>query len=310
MSERTFRLVTRSDFDGLVSAVLFRELGLIGEIKFVHPKDMQDGVVLVSADDITTNLPYVDGVHLAFDHHLSETTRLNGAPPANYIADPGAPSASRVVYDHYGSERFPAISADLMAAVDKSDSGQFTEDEILNPDGWVLLNYLMDARTGFGRFKEFRISNYELMMQLVDHCRDHGIDDILALPDVKERVDMYRAHREKFVEQIRACVTVHGNLAIVDLRGEEVIYAGNRFMVYALFPDINISIHAINGLKGLNTVFAVGKSVLNRTSGTNIGELCLKFDGRGHRNAGTCQVENEDAEKVLNQLIQRITIDG
>lgn len=309
MSERTFRLVTRSDFDGLVSAVLLRELGLIGDIKFVHPKDMQDGVVLVSRDDITTNLPYVNGVHLAFDHHLSETTRLDRAP-ANYIADPGAPSASRVVYDHYGSEKFPTISVDLMAAVDKSDSGQFTEDEILNPHGWVLLNYLMDARTGLGRFKEFRISNYELMMQLVDHCRNHGIDDILALPDVKERVDMYKAHREKFVEQIRACITVHGNLAIIDLRGEEVIYAGNRFMVYALFPDINISIHAINGLNGLNTVFAVGKSVLNRTSNTNVGNLCLQFDGGGHRNAGTCQVENEDAEKVLNQLVRRITIDG
>ncbi len=306
MTATKFRLVTRSDFDGLVCAVLLRELDLIEDIKFVHPKDMQDGTILISENDITTNLPYVKGVHLAFDHHASETVRME-AMPDNCVIDPEAPSAARVVYEHYGGKSaFPDISEELMAAVDKSDSGQFDEPEILEPEGWVLLNYLMDARTGLGRFKDFRVSNYQLMMELIGHCRDHTVDQILALPDVKERVDLYREHAERFADQVRRCTTVHGRLGVIDLRGEEVIYAGNRFVVYALFPDITVSMHVLWGLHRLNTVFAVGKSVLNRASDLDIGQLMLDYGGGGHRNAGTCQVDNADAETVLAELVARI----
>jgi nanoRNase/pAp phosphatase (c-di-AMP/oligoRNAs hydrolase) len=311
MSEKqTYRLVTRSDFDGLVCAVLLKELGMISDIKFVHPKDMQDGTILISDSDITTNLPYVKGVHLAFDHHLSETIRI-GERPANHIIDPKAPSAARVVYEYYGGRKaFPRVSEEMMAAVDKGDSAQFVKDEILNPKGWALLNFLMDSRTGLGRFREFRVSNYQLMMQLIDYCRDHTVDEILGLPDVRERVDLYMEHQPKFKEQLKRCTTVHKNLGLVDLRKEDIVYAGNRFMVYALFPDINISIHAMWGLNKLNTVFATGKSILNRTSKTNIGELMLKYGGGGHENAGTCQVDNDDAERVLKELIAKITADG
>ncbi|MCH7551654.1 MAG: exopolyphosphatase [Proteobacteria bacterium] len=310
MSDNNFRLVTRSDFDGLVCAVLLKELDMIDDIKFVHPKDMQDGTILISDTDITTNLPYVEGVHLAFDHHSSEITRVEDKHD-NYINDPKAPSAARVVYDHFGGkEKFPNVSDDMMDAVDKGDSAQFSEDEIVDAKGWVLLNYLMDSRTGLGRFREFRVSNYNLMMQLIDYCRDHTVDEILDLPDVKERVDLYNQHLEDFKEQIKRCTTVHGNLAVLDLRDEETIYAGNRFMIYALFPETNISIHVIWGLNKMNTVFATGKSIINRTSKTNIGELMLKYDGGGHENAGTCQVENDDAERVLGELIEQITADG
>lgn len=310
MSDDKFRLVTRSDFDGLVCAVLFKELDMIDDIKFVHPKDMQDGTILISGTDVTTNLPYVEGVHLAFDHHSSETIRV-GESPDNHIIDPEAPSAARVVYDHYGGkEKFPNVSDDMMDAVDKGDSAQFSEDEILNAEGWVLLNYLMDARTGLGRFRDFRVSNYNLMMQLIDYCRDHTVDEILALEDVKERIDLYMEHLDDFKDQIKRCTTVHGNLVVLDLREEETIYAGNRFMIYALFPETNISIHVIWGLNKMNTVCATGKSIINRTSKTNIGELMLKYDGGGHENAGTCQVENDDAERVLGELIEQITADG
>jgi nanoRNase/pAp phosphatase (c-di-AMP/oligoRNAs hydrolase) len=310
MSDKKFRLVTRSDFDGLACAVLLKDLDMISEIKFVHPKDMQDGTILISDNDITTNLPYVKGVHLAFDHHLSETIRL-GEKPQNHVINPDAPSAARVVYDYYGGKaRFPNVSDAMMEAVDKGDSAQFDRDEILDPQGWVLMNFLMDARTGLGRFKEFRISNYQLMMQLIDFCRNHEIDDILALPDVKERVDLYLEHQEAFRKQVERCTTVHGNLAVLDLRKEDTIYAGNRFMIYALFPQTNISIHILWGLNKLNTVFAVGKSILNRTSGTNIGELMLKYGGGGHANAGTCQVDNDEADGVLKELIAKITADG
>ena len=310
MSDVKFRLVTRSDFDGLVCAVLFKELDMIDDIKFVHPKDMQDGTILISGTDLTTNLPYVEGVHLAFDHHSSEVSRVGGDPD-NHIIDPEAPSAARVVYDHYGGkEKFPNVSDEMMDAVDKGDAAQFSEDEILNSEGWVLLNFLMDARTGLGRFREFRVSNYNLMMQLIDYCRDHTVDEILALDDVKERIALYNEHQDDFKAQIKRCTTIHGNLVVLDLRQEETIYAGNRFMIYALFPATNISIHVLWGLNKMNTVFATGKSIINRTSNTNIGELMLKYDGGGHENAGTCQIENDDSERVLGELVEQITADG
>lgn len=305
-----FRLVTRSDFDGLVCAVLLKHLDLIDEILFVHPKDMQDGKIAISSRDITTNLPYVAGAHLAFDHHLSETIRNTGERQ-NHVIDPNAPSAARVVYDYYGGgNKFPSSWNDMMLAVDKGDSAQFNRDEVLNPQGWDLLNFLMDARTGLGRFRDFRISNYNLMMDLIDYCRSHTIEQIMALPDVKERKDLYFEHAEKCKEQITRCATVHKNLVVLDLRNEETIYAGNRFVIYALYPEQNISIHVLWGLKNQNTVFATGKSILNRSSKTNIGALMLEYGGGGHENAGTCQVENEMAEDVLGALIARINKEG
>lgn len=308
--QEKYRLVTRSDFDGLVCAVLLKDLDMINEIKFVHPKDMQDGKIEITDRDITTNLPYVEGAHLVFDHHSSETLR-NETTKANYVIDAKAPSAARVVYDHFGgAERFPNISPEMMLAVDQADSAQFSAADITNPQGWVLLNFLMDARTGLGRFKEFRISNYNLMMELIDFCRDHSIDEILDLPDVKERVDLYIEQQELFKQQIQRCATVHQNLVVLELRQEDTIYAGNRFMVYALFPDCNISMHVMWGLKQQNTVFAVGKSILNRTSKTNIGELMLKYGGGGHVNAGTCQIENQQADSIKQELIAQIAADG
>lgn len=309
MADTKYRLVTRSDFDGLVCAVLLKHLNLVDDIKFVHPKDMQDGTVDISDRDITTNLPYVSGVHLAFDHHLSETIRNEKA--ANHIIDSNAPSAARVVFEHYGGfDAFPRYWQEMMTAVDVGDSAQFTRDDILNPQGWSLLNFLMDARTGLGRFRQFRISNYELMMDLIDYCKDHDIDSILALPDVKERVDLYLEQQEKFVEQIKRCSQVHDNLVVLDLREEENIWAGNRFMVYALYPEVNISIHVIWGMKKQNTVFATGKSIFDRSAKTNVGELMLGYGGGGHQAAGTCQIENDKSADILKELIEKINADG
>lgn len=305
MSQQQYRLVTRSDFDGLVCAVLLNELNLINEIKFAHPKDMQDGKVDITENDITTNLPYVAAAHLVIDHHLSETLRNSSAD--NYVIDPKAPSAARVVYNHFGGQKvFPKISDEMMTAVDKADSAQYSLQEVLHPSGWVLLNYLMDARTGLGRFKEFRISNYQLMLDLIRYCRNHSIDEILALPDVQERVDLYRQHEELAKEQIRRCSRVYGNLVVLNLLHEEVIHPTNRFMIYALFPDCNISIHQLWGVNRQNTVFAVGKSIINRSSRTNVGALMLQYGGGGHEAAGTCQVPNDQAEDVRDELVARI----
>jgi nanoRNase/pAp phosphatase (c-di-AMP/oligoRNAs hydrolase) len=212
-----------------------------------------------------------------------------------------------VVYDYYGGrDRFPSVSEEMLEAVDKADSARFTREDILNPRGWVLLSFLMDARTGLGRFRDFRVSNYQLMMDLIDYCKDHTIEEILALPDVKERIELYQSHAELAVEQIERCATVRQNLVVLDLRDEETIYAANRFMVYSLFPQCNISMHVMWGKQKQNTVFTIGKSILDRSSTTNVGELCLEYDGGGHKAAGTCQVPHEDAERVKEELIARI----
>jgi nanoRNase/pAp phosphatase (c-di-AMP/oligoRNAs hydrolase) len=305
-----FRLVTRSDFDGLVCAVLFKHLEMIDDIKFVHPKDMQDGIIDISDRDITTNLPYVEAAHMVFDHHHSETLRIPEGK-SNHVIDADAPSAARVAWKHYGGhDAFPSDWDDMMVAVDKGDSADYNAQEVLDPKGWELLNFLMDARTGLGRFHDFRISNYNLMMDLIDYCKGATIEQILELPDVKERVDLYFEQETLFKEQIERCATVHDNLVVLNLRDEEVIHAGNRFVIYALFPKCNISIHVLWGLKQQNTVFATGKSIFDRGSKTNIGELMLKYGGGGHEAAGTCQVSNEDAEKVQQELIAQINSDG
>jgi nanoRNase/pAp phosphatase (c-di-AMP/oligoRNAs hydrolase) len=310
--QQHYRLVTRSDFDGLVCAVLLKSRDLIDDMLFVHPKDVQDGKVEIGERDITANVPYAPSAHLAFDHHASETERIGGPPPRNLVLDPKAPSASRVIYEHFGGKAgFPGFSEELLAAADKADSAQFTVEEVLAPKGWVLLSFLMDPRTGLGRFKDFEVSNYRLMMEVFESSRqDSRVDDLLRLPHMAERVALYQSHQAPFREQLHRCAKVHGNLVVIDLRGEETIYAGNRFVVYALFPKCNISMHVMWGLKKETTVFAMGKSIFNRTSKTDIGRLALSYGGGGHKAAGTCQVPHDRADAVLAELIRRITTDG
>lgn len=308
---KTYRLITRSDMDGLVCAILLKELDIIDDITFAHPKDMQDGLIDVDKNDITTNLPYVEGAYMAFDHHSSEMERVKGNLD-NHIIDPDAPSAARVVYNYFGGQKaFPEITEDMMKAVDKADAAAFSKEDILDPKGWELLSFIMDARTGLGRFRDFNISNYQLMMKLIDYCREHhSIEEILNLPDVKERTTLYFEHQIKFKEQIERCAKVHKNLVLLDLRKEDTIWAGNRFMIYALFPQCNVSIHALWGKNRQNTVFAVGKSILNKTSNTNIGQLMYEYGGGGHEAAGTCQIDNLKADETLQELIGKINSDG
>ena len=309
MTQKVFRLVTRSDMDGLVCGTLLKFLGIIDEISFVHPKDMQDGKIEITGDDITTNLPFVKSVHLAFDHHYSETLRNEKSD--KHIIDPNAPSAAEVVYQYYGgSETFPDNFKEMMDAANKADSAQFEKKDILEPSGWELLSFLMDSRTGLGRFKTFTVSNYQLMMDLIDYCANHTIDEILQLRDVKERVEMYFQYENEFKEQLKRTTTVYKNIAIIDYRNEEIIYPGNRFMVYAIYPDTNISIHIAWGKNKQNIVYSVGKSILNKTSQTNIGELMLKYHGGGHESAGGCQPSVEDSQDVLKELIKKIVSDG
>ena len=300
------RLITRSDFDGLACAVFLKEAGIIDTYKFAHPKDLQDGLIEVTKDDCLANVPFVEGCGLWFDHHSSEQER--NAYKGKYEGESkSSPSAAHVVYDYYGGkEKFPGFD-DLLAAVDKVDSANLTKEEILNPSGWVLLGFIMDPRTGLGRFRQFTISNYQLMEKLIDWCRTMTIDEIMALPDIKERIDLYFEQTEKFVEMVKDHTTVKNNVIISDLRGLETIYTGNRFMIYSLYPEANISVWIVSGRGGQGCSCAVGYSVLNRTCEINVGKLMLKYGGGGHPMVGTCQFPDEVMDEKVAALLNEIT---
>lgn len=305
MAKKYYRLITRSDMDGLICGTLLTYLDIINEVLFAHPKDMQDGKIKVSKNDITTNLPYVSGVYLAFDHHFSET--LRNEKKSNHIIFPEALSAAQVVFDYYGGDEvFPGYFTGMMEGVNRADSADFTKEDIINPRAWVLLSFIMDSRTGLGRFKDFRISNIQLMMDLIKYCARHNIDEILELPDVKERVDLYFKYENEFIEQLKRCVKIRDNVLIIDYTNEDIIYPGNRFMVYALFPKQNVSIHISKVWGKEKVVYSTGKSIINKTSKVNIGELMLKYGGGGHKAAGGCQIELERANEVLEQIILKL----
>ncbi len=304
------RLITRSDFDGLVCAVLLQELGLIDSYKFVHPKDVQDGKIEVSENDILANVPYVAGCGLWFDHHLSEQKRVPEAVDYKGSFRP-APSCARVIWDYYGGEeKFGARFNDMMTSVDKADSANLDTDDIENPQDWILLSYVMDPRTGLGRYRDYRISNYQLMEDLVGHCRAEPIEEILQMPDVQERLKRYYEQTELYREMIRDNAVQRGNAVVVDLRGQEEIFAGNRFVLYTMYPTANISVQIMWGFQKQNVVVTCGHSITNRTSNTNVGELMLEYGGGGHRGVGTCQVPTERAEEIIEEIVQRIHKDG
>lgn len=307
MTASTYRLVTRNDFDGVVCAVLLMDLGIVNQIDFAQPKDVQDGVFSLGPGDITTNLPYSPYVHLCFDHHFSETLRCTDVAP-NSVINPDAPSAARVVYEYYGGkEGFPHIAEEMLHAVDKADSGQFTYEEIMHPTGWALLNFLMDPRTGIGMFRDFRISAYDFTMQLIDMLYNkRGIDEIMASPDVRERVEFYFTHEARGIAQLKEHAVMHGKTLVLDMRGLNPIWCVNRFMIYALFPECNVSVHVLDGIMKRKTVLAVGKSILNRSSSANIGAIMLYYEGGGHRSAGTCQTDNDKADAVLREVLTKL----
>jgi nanoRNase/pAp phosphatase (c-di-AMP/oligoRNAs hydrolase) len=300
-------LITRSDFDGLGCAALLKELGLISDIRFVHPKDVQDGKVAADENCILANIPYIKGCGLWFDHHSSETERL-AYGKFKGVSNPSALSAARVIYDHYGGDqkfKNPCLK-ELVEAVDKADSGNFTPDEILNPKGWALLSFIMDPRTGLGRYKDYRISNYQLMMDMIDYCRSKKADEILEIEDIKERTKRYFEQDALFKKMVKSNTTIRGNVIVLDLRNQDEIYTGNRFVLYSLYPEQNISIQVLWGFQRQNIVMTCGYSIINKTSNVDIGALMLKYGGGGHKKVGTCQVPADEANRILEDLINQM----
>ncbi len=308
MSDQKYRLVTRADFDGVVSGTLLLELEMIDDIVFAEPKEIQDGDFEVTSGDILTNLPYVADAHLCIDHHASEIERVGARD--NLIINADAPSAARVVYEHFGGKaKFPEISEEMMEAVDCADAAQYSEEEILAPGPWILLNFILDPRTGLDRLGNFEISHDQFMKDMMVYCRHHPVDEILKIPDVEERLHFYTLQEEFFERQLKRCTTFHDKLVVFDLRNEDEQFVGNRFMIYAIFPEVNISLQVIPEIQPGKALIACGKSILDRTSETNVGSLMLKYGGGGHKQVGTCRIENDKVDQVLEELVASITAD-
>jgi nanoRNase/pAp phosphatase (c-di-AMP/oligoRNAs hydrolase) len=299
------RLVTRSDFDGLACGALLKDVGVIDHWQFAHPKDLQDGLIEINSKDCLANVPYVDGCGLWFDHHSSEFERNELA--GKYVGESRLEdSCARIIYDYYGGHSRFSHYEEMMTAVDKVDAGKLSREEILNPTGWVLIGFLMDPRTGLGRWRNFTISNYQLMEKLIDCCRTMNTEEILDLPDVKERIEVYFEQNEKFIEMVKKYTRTEKDVIISDLRGVDPIYSGNRFLIYSLYPEQNISAWIVSGRGGKGCAAAVGYSVLNRTSDVNVGRLMLKYGGGGHHNVGTCQFSDENMETELPKMLEEL----
>lgn len=297
------RLVTRSDFDGLVCGMLLKEEGIIDSVQFVHPKDLQDGLFKAEPNDVLCNVPYVPGCGIWFDHHSSEKERVGWTQEVKGLSKK-APSCAGIVYEFYGGESRFAKYKELIAAVDRVDSGQLTADDIRNPEGWVLIGFIADPRTGLGRFHHFRISNYNLMLAFIDHLRELSLEEILAHPDVKERIDLYRDQTEHFIDMVKKHSKTDGNVLITDLRDVEPIYTSNRFTIYSVFPEQNVSLWMTYGKGKANVMISCGYSILNRTCTADVGALMLKYGGGGHKQVGTCQVPADDAERIIGEIIE------
>ncbi|MCU0285894.1 MAG: exopolyphosphatase [Acidobacteria bacterium] len=307
------RLITRSDFDGLVCGVLLVEAGIADAYEFVHPRDVVDGKVTVNANDVLANIPFVPGCGLWFDHHISEWERLKLSQEFNYKGKSElAPSCARVIYNYYGGQaRFARFDeSGLMDAVDRSDSGQLTIEDIVNPTDWMLLSFIMDPRTGLGRYKDYRVSNYHLMESMIEYCRTKNPGQILAEPDVRERVNRYFYYEKDFENMLKLNAVVDENVVIINLLNVSEILPGNRFKEFVLFPEQNVAVRIIWGHKKQNVVITCGANVITRTAKTHIGKMLLNYGGGGHPSVGSCQVPFDTWQHVKDEIVAQLKADG
>ena len=293
------RLITRGDWDGLVCAVLLKEVEDIEEIKFAHPKDMQDGQVEVESKDIIANLPYGEGCTMWFDHHISEESRLEKLPEVKGRYDI-APSAARLIYEYYLAEH-PKLEkyGELIEATDRIDSARLTVADVIEPKGYVLLSYTIDPRTGLGKWKDY-------FLNMVEWLREKNLTQILSLDDVQDRATTVIRQQEACLQAFRQYSRREANMVITDFRDLDEVPPGNRFLVYALYPKANVSIRIFWGRQKEKVVVAVGHSIFNRTCEVDVGKLLRDYGGGGHRGAGTCQFDTSQADDKITELLARL----
>jgi len=303
------RLLTRSDFDGSVCAAILRELEIVDEILYIHPKDLQDNKIDVSENDVIANVPFVEGCGLWFDHHSSEHERLDLDGKFNGASEL-APSAAHVVYNYYSRQDEYAQKLkkfeELVEVTGIADSARFTEAEILKPTGWIMLAFISDPRSGMGYKRNFRISNFELMKRLPDLLRTQSVEEILKLPDFQERIRVYQEENDQFKQLLLQKGEIVGNAIVIDFRSVGHIPVGNRFLEYVLYQEQNISIRLTKINKNDRVMISVGHSIINKTSKIDVGSLCLNYGGGGHKSVGTCQVKPQTADQILKEMLQQI----
>ena len=294
------RLLTRGDLDGLTSSVLLTLVESIGEIRFAHPKDVQDGKVPADASDIVVNLPFVKGCGMWFDHHVSEDVKLDeiGEFKGRFEV---APSCARVIYRHYNSPKFTQFD-ELMKETDRLDAAQLEESDVSDPKGWILLGYTLDPRTGLG--PDFQ----KYFRWLVEYVKEVPLEKVLAHPLVDARIQKVQAEQKQYGQFLENTTRLEGTVIMNDLRGLKGVPVGNRFLVYTLHPEGNVEMRIFSGHAGA-TVVACGHSIFNRTCNVNIGNLMQKYGGGGHRGAGTCQLTGENVEAQIDQ-IKRTLLDN
>ena len=291
------RLVTRGDMDGLVSALQITTMESVDSLELIHPQDITDSKFEVKKGDILSNLPYHPDCSLWFDHH--EITDSNRKPPTVFKGKHAIkPSVARVVYEYYQSEKLSRYEP-LIAETDRFDSANLTIEDISDPQGAILLGFTMDPRTGFGIDKAFFVN-------LMEQLRTSEIDDVLQTPEMARRIEIYRENDFRFLQVLNDHTRIAGNVIVTDFRQLSTVPVGNRFLIYTLFPECNVSVRVQWGPRKEFVAVTVGHSILNRTCNANIGKLCSEFGGGGHKGAGACTLETASADTKLAELTLRL----
>jgi nanoRNase/pAp phosphatase (c-di-AMP/oligoRNAs hydrolase) len=300
------RLVTRGDMDGLTSAVIITLKETIDEILLVHHQDITDKKVPIRRDDILANVPYHPDAGVWFDHHL--LTESNEKPPADFKGRYRiAPSAARLVYEYYleKSPNDPQLLrlSKLVDETDRIDAAQLTPEDVEHPRDYIILGYTIDSRTGLGRFEGY-------FTKLVEWMKTMSIEQVLEQPEVKERVDRLRREQEDFKRLLQRNSFQLTNVVVTDLREVERLPAGNRFLIYTLFPETNVSLRVHWGPAHHSVIAAVGHSIFNRTCKTSVGDLMSRYGGGGHQGAGTCVLPLDKAADAIDEILFELQANG
>jgi hypothetical protein len=297
------RLITRADLDGLTCAVLLSQVEQIDDVMLAHPKDVQDGKVEINSQDILANLPHDPRAGMIFDHHASQADEWKeGQTKGGFAA--AAPSAARVVAGHYPNADFSAYT-ELLHQTDRLDSAELEPEDVTDPKGWILVGYTLDPRTGMARYRDY----FKRVLDLVK-AHPNDPDAVLADPDVAERVAILRDQQWSFMEHLIETSRSDANVIISDVRRLKDAPLGNRFFIYTLFPEANVSLRIADGANNVFNSIQVGHSIFNRTCKTSVGALMDHFGGGGHFGAGTCQPATADAERVLGEIVTILKKNG
>jgi hypothetical protein len=296
------RLVTRGDLDGLTCAVLLSLNEDIDSISLIHPQDISDGRADIRPGDIIANLPYHPGCALWFDHHL-HTATANVPPEAFRGAFAQAPSAARLVYEYYGGEEAMPQFAELVRETDRLDSANLTPGDVLDPQAYIKLGFTIDGRSGLGTFERYFLHLVELLRAGTPMAA------IMDDPGVKKRCDLLESENERFCQDLRSHSRVDGNVVVTDFRDLDHTPIGNRFLVYALYPEVNVSARIHWGPNRSFPMLLLGHSIFRRTCKTNVGELASRYGGGGHRGAGSIPLM-EDPDQQIAMVIGELKANG